>query len=92
MPVQRAGDMGGAVSAAARLAQRGDIVLLAPAAASFDMYDDYAARGEAFRAAARAIASHPRIASRAREAGFGRVFEAGPGLDAVVACIQSMRP
>ncbi|HEX2541095.1 MAG TPA: uroporphyrinogen-III synthase [Caldimonas sp.] len=43
-------------------------------------------------AAARAIASHPRIASRARQAGFGCVVEAGSGLDAVVACLQSMRP
>ena len=42
--------------------------------------------------AARAIATHPRIAARARSAGFGRVFEVAPGLDAVVACIQSLRP
>ena len=40
----------------------------------------------------RAIATHPRIAARARQAGFASVSEVGPGLDAVVACIQSMRP
>ncbi len=40
----------------------------------------------------RAIATHPRIAARARQAGFGTVSEAAPGLDAVAACIQSMRP
>jgi len=39
-----------------------------------------------------AVATHPRIAARARRAGFGRVEEAGAGLAAVVACIQSMRP
>ncbi len=39
-----------------------------------------------------AVATHPRIAARARSAGFGRVLEAAPGLDAVVACIQSIGP
>jgi uroporphyrinogen-III synthase len=41
---------------------------------------------------ARAIATHPRIASRARRFGFAHVMEARPSLDAVVACIQSFRP
>lgn len=41
---------------------------------------------------ARAIATHPRIAARARGLGFGVVVEAAPGLDAVVACIQSIEP
>jgi len=51
VPVQRAGSMDEAVSAAAALAHPGDIGLLSPAAASFDMFVDYAARGDAFRAA-----------------------------------------
>ncbi|MGI8999716.1 MAG: glutamate ligase domain-containing protein, partial [Candidatus Limnocylindria bacterium] len=51
VPVERASDMAGAVGTASRLAQPGDIVVLAPAAASFDMFTDYAARGDAFRAA-----------------------------------------
>ena len=51
VPVRRAGSMDEAVGAAASLARPGDVVLLAPAAASFDMFDDYAARGDAFRAA-----------------------------------------
>ena len=40
----------------------------------------------------RALATHPRIAARARQAGFAEVFEVQPGLEAVVACIQSMQP
>ena len=40
---------------------------------------------------AQAIASHPRIAARARRLGFERVTEVRPSLDAVVACIQSLR-
>lgn len=39
---------------------------------------------------ARALASHPRIAQRARAAGFGRVIEAPPTLDAVRAAIASL--
>jgi len=39
------------VAVAAGLAQPGDVVLLAPAAASFDMFTDYAERGDAFRTA-----------------------------------------
>lgn len=51
VPVARAGSMDEAVTAAASAARAGDVVLLAPAAASFDMFGDYAARGDAFRAA-----------------------------------------
>lgn len=55
VPVTRSGSMPGAVAAAAAVARPGDVVLLAPAAASFDMFVDYAARGEAFRAAVEAL-------------------------------------
>ncbi|WP_298834764.1 uroporphyrinogen-III synthase [uncultured Piscinibacter sp.] len=37
-----------------------------------------------------ALATHPRIAARARAAGFGAVHECRPSLDAVVACLQSI--
>jgi UDP-N-acetylmuramoylalanine--D-glutamate ligase len=51
VPVARAASMEEAVNRAADDAQPGDVVLLSPAAASFDMFVDYAARGDAFRAA-----------------------------------------
>jgi UDP-N-acetylmuramoylalanine--D-glutamate ligase len=50
-PLHRATTMQDAVHIAARLAEPGDAVLLSPACASFDMFDDYQARGRAFAAA-----------------------------------------
>ena len=59
VPVKRVGGPFAEVVAAARaLARPGDTVLLAPACSSFDMFDDYQHRGDAFRAlaaAARAV-------------------------------------
>lgn len=43
------------VSLAQRSARAGDIVLLAPGSASFDHYNDYADRGEQFRAAVQSL-------------------------------------
>ncbi|SER17642.1 UDP-N-acetylmuramoylalanine--D-glutamate ligase [Amphritea atlantica] len=48
LPGQYAATMPEAVSLAARLARPGDIVLLSPACASFDMFSGFPARGDAF--------------------------------------------
>jgi UDP-N-acetylmuramoylalanine--D-glutamate ligase len=55
LPVRRAASMAAAVEVAATLSRPGDVALLAPAAASFDMFDDYAARGDAFRSSVEAL-------------------------------------
>ncbi len=47
-PILQARDMDEAVQRAAAVAQPGDAVLLSPACASFDMYDNYEHRGRAF--------------------------------------------
>ena len=48
VPVHVVDNMDMAVETAARIAKAGDIVLLSPACASFDMFKNYQARGEAF--------------------------------------------
>lgn len=50
LPVERAQSMREAVLHARTLARPGDVVLLAPACSSFDMFADYAERGRAFKA------------------------------------------
>ena len=54
VPHSLCGTLEAAVAAAAREAGEGEVILLAPAAASFDQFADFEARGEAFRALARA--------------------------------------
>jgi UDP-N-acetylmuramoylalanine--D-glutamate ligase len=55
VPTYFAQDMQDAVQQAAAYAESDDTVLLAPACASFDQFDNYAARGEAFREAVEAL-------------------------------------
>ena len=47
--IERASDMAEAVGRAHALAQRGDVVLLAPACASFDMFEGFEHRGRVFK-------------------------------------------
>jgi len=56
--IAHAGSMGEAVERAASLARSGDVVLLSPACASFDMFRNYKHRGEAFRAAVERLVEH----------------------------------
>lgn len=55
MPVYFARDMDDAVCQAASYAESDDTVLLAPACASFDQFENYGARGDAFAAAVGAL-------------------------------------
>ena len=56
MDVEETGTLEAAVSRAAEAAEAGDVVLLSPAAASFDQFRDYEHRGAVFRAAVEALA------------------------------------
>ena len=49
LPYSMAGDMEQAVATAFSMAKSGDVVLLAPACSSFDMFLDYSHRGRVFR-------------------------------------------
>jgi len=55
--IERCATLEEAVRSAARLAHRGDTVLLSPACASFDMFRDYAHRGAVFAQAVRELAA-----------------------------------
>ena len=54
-PARDCGQMRSALAFARGAARPGDTVLLAPACASFDMYADYEARGDAFAAEVRRV-------------------------------------
>ena len=57
VPVERAESMEAAVRQAYAMASPDGVVLLAPGCSSFDMFTDYAARGRAFKDAARQLAT-----------------------------------
>lgn len=54
-PVSRADSLEEAVVTSSILADPGDVVLLSPACASFDMFDDYEHRGRVFKSAVREL-------------------------------------
>ena len=56
VPLEHAESIRDAVYRARALARPGDVVLLAPACSSFDMFHDYAERGRAFKAEVRGLA------------------------------------
>ncbi|HUG55646.1 MAG TPA: UDP-N-acetylmuramoyl-L-alanine--D-glutamate ligase [Candidatus Limnocylindrales bacterium] len=55
--IERASSLDEAVATARRLAQSGDVVLLSPACASFDMFSSFEERGDRFRELVRAFAA-----------------------------------
>ena len=55
IPCLDAGSMKEAVVAARSVARAGDVVLLSPACASFDMFDSYEHRGEVFKSVIRQL-------------------------------------
>jgi UDP-N-acetylmuramoylalanine--D-glutamate ligase len=54
-PMTRAQSMEDAVRQCAEVASEGDTVLLAPACASFDMFDNFEHRGRVFKEAVKAV-------------------------------------
>jgi len=58
-PVVRVGTLEAAVKRAAANAREGDVVLLAPACASFDQFESYEHRGRVFKDLVRAIEKQP---------------------------------
>ena len=67
VPVERAGTLERAVALAFERAQPGDTVLLAPACASFDQFENYEHRGRVFKQLVRALAQRkPRSAADRR--------------------------
>jgi len=64
--IERAGTLDRAVETAAHAAQPGDIVLLAPACASFDQFQNYEHRGRVFKQLVRQLENHTAGATTGR--------------------------
>ncbi|HLG14150.1 MAG TPA: UDP-N-acetylmuramoyl-L-alanine--D-glutamate ligase [Blastocatellia bacterium] len=77
-PMIRAESMEAAVSRAFDAASSGDKVLLAPACASFDMFDNYEHRGRVFKEAVRKLAGSNSVPASARGEFSGRKGELAP--------------
>ncbi len=61
--IVRAGDMKDAVERSFAAANKNDVVLLAPACASFDMFKSFEQRGEIFKSEVRALGTKANVAS-----------------------------
>jgi UDP-N-acetylmuramoylalanine--D-glutamate ligase len=57
--IERAGTLERAIDIASHAAQAGDVVLLAPACASFDQFENYEHRGRVFKALVRGLGESP---------------------------------
>jgi UDP-N-acetylmuramoylalanine--D-glutamate ligase len=66
--IEHAGTMADAVERAVKIAKPGDTVLLAPACASFDQFENYEHRGRAFKELVRELQEHSPAADAARKA------------------------
>lgn len=73
----------------AALADPGGHLWLFSSAQAIDHLQQLCPDAQAVWPRSHALATHPRIAQRARSAGFGTVLAVAPDLKAVVACIQS---
>lgn len=68
VPFEHAGTLAHAVTLAHQRAREGDTVLLAPACASFDQFENYEHRGRVFKELVRGLAQEPRVLhARGRE-------------------------
>jgi UDP-N-acetylmuramoylalanine--D-glutamate ligase len=79
VPCHHAGTLERAVEEAARGARPGDVVLLAPACASFDQFDNYAHRGREFARLARRAGERAAAAAAGAGARVGANHGGGPG-------------
>jgi UDP-N-acetylmuramoylalanine--D-glutamate ligase len=66
VPLHAAADMHAAVKQAAAMARSGDAVLMSPACASFDMFDNYGHRAEVFVQAVAGLAEAAGVAMEGR--------------------------
>src|SRR6266540_3383839 len=63
-PYRRAGDLGTALALVSAEAERGDVVLLSPACASYDQYRNFEERGDHFRRLVESLRGRRRSSSR----------------------------
>ena len=63
VPIERAGSLERALEVAQAHARPGDVVLLAPACASFDQFDNYEHRGRVFKELVAKMENHPAATS-----------------------------